>query len=238
MRSEKHNLIYAIFAFFVVSFGTFQLVQLMMYYKNGIPTLLSTGPSNKIKISTAPLDAALQLVFTTRVCGSPAVDGYVHVKRQCLRESPTAQWWYNAKPDPYKDLVTHIEQRADYDGLAVGWGIDNKKATVEECAEACRAHKMNPNDQVGFGALPCNAFAYCDADICFEPDAHKHSRGDCWLKFSEAVASPEVNMRGLISVAQRRRHADAPREVQWHAGVLLPRGVVMTNGTWSPRYDW
>ncbi|KAL4522532.1 hypothetical protein Ndes2437A_g07300 [Nannochloris sp. 'desiccata'] len=177
MRSEKHNLIYAIFAFFVVSFGTFQLVQLMMYYKNGIPTLLSTGPSNKIKISTAPLDAALQLVFTTRVCGSPAVDGYVHVKRQCLRESPTAQWWYNAKPDPYKDLVTHIEQRADYDGLAVGWGIDNKKATVEECAEACRAHKMNPNDQVGFGALPCNAFAYCDADICFEPDAHKHSRG-------------------------------------------------------------
>jgi hypothetical protein len=101
MRSEKQNLFFAIFAFVVVSFGTFHIVQFIITYKNGIPTLLSTGPSNKIAISTTPLDDALQLVFTTRVCGSPAVDGYAHVKPQCLRESPTAQWWYNAKPDPY-----------------------------------------------------------------------------------------------------------------------------------------
>jgi hypothetical protein len=120
MRSEKHNLIYAIFAFFVVSFGTNQLVKFIINYKSGIPLLLRTGPNNELNISTAPLDDALQLLFTTRVCGSPAVDGYVHVKPQCLRESPTAQWWYNAKPDPYKDLVTHIEHRADYDGVAVG----------------------------------------------------------------------------------------------------------------------
>jgi len=120
MKLEKHDQISAIFAFFVVSFGTFQLVQFITNYKSDISALLSTGPSNDLKIPTAQLDDALQLVFTTRVCGSPAVDGYAHVKPQCLRESPTAQWWYNAKPDPYKDLVTHIEHRADYDGLAVG----------------------------------------------------------------------------------------------------------------------
>jgi hypothetical protein len=27
-----------------------------------------------------------------------------------------------------------------------------------------------------FEPLPCNAFAYCPEDVCFEPDAHKHSK--------------------------------------------------------------
>ena len=49
---------------------------------------------------------------------------------------------------------------------------------------------------------------------------------------------PEVNMRGRTSGEQRKRHPDAPERVQWHSGVLLPRGVDLRNGTWSPRYDW
>ena len=28
-----------------------------------------------------------------RVCGSPAVDGYAHVKPDCLEASPTNKWW-------------------------------------------------------------------------------------------------------------------------------------------------
>ena len=74
--------------------------------------------------------------------------------------------------------------------------------------------------------------------MCFEPDAHKHTLGDCWLKFTEAPASPEVNMRGRISNDQRARHPTAPEFVQWHSGVLLPPGVQLTNGSWSPRYQW
>jgi len=86
--------------------------------------------------------------------------------------------------------------------------------------------------------MPCNAFSLCSEDTCFEPDAHSHSRGDCWLKFTEAPAAPEVNMRGTLSAGARERHPTAPEKVQWHAGVVLPRGVKLTNGTWSPRYEW
>ncbi len=71
---------------------------------------------------------------------------YAHVVPQCLVDSPSAKWWFDweasgGKPD---DLVMHIERHADFDGLAVGWGIGNKKASVEECGEACRAHRRNP----------------------------------------------------------------------------------------------
>lgn len=87
-----------------------------------------------------PWDAtALQVLLTTRVCGSPATDGYAHVDARCLEGSPTNVWWQRAKLAP-GDLEAHIEQRADYDGVAVAWGIGNKKGSIEECAAACKAH--------------------------------------------------------------------------------------------------
>ena len=46
-----------------------------------------------------------------------------------------------------------------------------------------------------YAPLPCNAFAWCSEEVCFEPDAHKHSLGDCWLKFTEGPASPEVLLK-------------------------------------------
>ncbi|KAL4858198.1 hypothetical protein ACK3TF_001688 [Chlorella vulgaris] len=178
-----------------------------------------------------------QALLETRVCGSPAVDGYAHVKPECLEGSPTNQWWQQHKPTP-DDLDVHIERAADYDGLAVGWGIGNTKASIEECAEACRQHIPKGPSIGPFGNLPCNAFAFCAFDTCFEPDAHSHGKGDCWLKFTEAPASPEVNMRARLPLALQQRHPAAPKEVQWHAGVLLPHGVTLTNGSWSPRHSW
>jgi hypothetical protein len=89
-----------------------------------------------------------------------------------------------------------------------------------------------------FDRLPCNAFVWCGDVECFEPDAHRHTLHDCWLKFTEAPAVPEVNMRGRFPSEYRSRHPNAPAEVQWRAGVLLPRGVRLTNGTWSVRWQW
>lgn len=60
----------------------------------------------------------------------------------------------------------------------------------------------------------------------------------CLPPLPQAPALPEVNMRGALSRAMRQRHPDAPERVQWHAGVLLPHGVKLTNGSWSPRHDW
>ena len=82
---------------------------------------------------------------------------------------------------------------------------------------------------------------------CFEPDAHTHTGGDCWLKFTEAPENVEVNARGLMKdpatwregVPFQRRHAGAEREgVPWVSGVLLPRGHTPGNGTWGARATW
>ncbi len=71
---------------------------------------------------------------------------YAHVVPQCLVDSPSAKWWFDWEAGGGKpaDLVVHLERHADFDGLAVGWGIGNKKASAEECGEACRTHRRNP----------------------------------------------------------------------------------------------
>lgn len=180
--------------------------------------------------------------LSQRVCGSPAIDGYAHVDPACLETSPTAKWWTGwigdgGTPD---ELQVHFEYEADFDGLAVGWGINNKKATAQECAEACRNHRPGPHVGGPFQNLPCNAFVWCPTKhaVCFEPDAHKHTAGDCWLKFIEAPAQPEVNFRGKLSDEFRRRHPNAPARVQWVTGVLLPRGTSLGVGTMGPRSKW
>jgi len=170
-------------------------------------------------------------LYHSRVCGSPAIDGYARVNETCLRQSPTATLYTKGK-DP--TITARIDRFADYDGIAVKWGIDNKVSSVEECAEQC----MSFNKMVEGDTLPCTAFVYCDAPVCFEPDAHHHTQGDCWLKFSEAPASPEVNMRGRLPPDMRARHPEAPIACPWHAGVLLPRNIRLTNGTFSPRSEW
>ena len=44
--------------------------------------------------------------------------------------------------------------------------------------------------------LPCNTFTWCGEPAgCFEPDVHAHTFRDCWLKFTEAPAVPEVPPR-------------------------------------------
>ena len=100
---------------------------------------------------------------------------------------------------------------------------------------AGQAHlRMNERHDVGtapagpFDKLPCNAFAWCGAEVCFEPDAHHHTLHDCWLKFTEAPAAPEINMRGRLPDWYRKKHPDSPEEVQWVSGVLLPPSVATT----------
>jgi len=145
---------------------------------------------------------------------------------------------YYARGGKQGALKAHIEPAADYDGLAVYWGINNTKASAEDCAKQCLEHMPNRNGGGPFDKLPCNAFAWCPDAVCFEPDAHSHHKGDCWLKFTEAPAAPEVNMRGDLPEDYRRRHPNAPVRVQWVSGVLLPEGVQLTNGTFGPRWKW
>jgi len=177
------------------------------------------------------------LCRTPRACGSPAIDGYAHVEVPCLERSPTALQ-YTALVRSRERLEAHAEAGADYDGLAVRWGIGHTVPTWEACERACRDH--DPANASGpFRALPCNVWTWCGNASCWEPDAHRHHFGDCWLKFSELPQAPEVNMRMPLPPRYTLRHRrEVAAGIPWHAGVLLAPGTPFTNGTWGPRAYW
>jgi len=185
----------------------------------------------------------------TRECGSPAVDGYAKVNLTCMAASATARE-YDASESGREKLRAHIEPHASYDGIAVRWGIGHVANTAEECAEKCRTHPIKPNG-TGTEMFPCNVFVWCPKgegiEECFEPDAHTHSPGDCWLKFSETPESVEVNQRGANDASGfvnkdgatfAQRHPKAPKMVHWTSGVLVPEGMEVTPGTLGPRATW
>jgi hypothetical protein len=51
---------------------------------------ISGGEGDVDKAGTWGLQT-LDILMSTRVCGSPAVDGYAHVNATCLEQSPTAK---------------------------------------------------------------------------------------------------------------------------------------------------
>ena len=205
-----------------------------------------------------------------RECGDPAADAYASVDATCLERSRTAvetlallfQDKEGDKEDTEKEghdlshrftrVVAWHEPNASFDGLAVRWGIGHFQPSAAACAAACVRHEPVGTKRGGpFGALPCNAFVWCPADVpggaCFEPDAHAHGAGDCWLKFTETPEAPQVNQRGAndaaaftneAGVSYRERHRDAPEQTHWTSGVVLPRGWVPSGGTYGPRARW
>ena len=171
---------------------------------------------------------------TTRACGSPAVGAYAKVDPKCMAASPTSVR-YRQLLAAGTPLVGFSEQAADYDGLGVRWGIGHKKQTWQECEQACRDFSARGGGGP-FVGLPCNVWTWCSRKVCWEPDAHSHSFGDCWLKFQEEPEAPEVNMRTphmRPAFMQRHRTAMAGG-CPWVSGALLPPGVPFTNGTWGP----
>ena len=193
---------------------------------------------------------------TTRVreCGSPAVDGYAHVNMTCFIESAT-NVEFDVSAAAREASVAWIEHHASYDGIAVRWGIHHTANTVEECAQRCKDHVVRNRTATTAEALPCNVFVWCpmpperekETFRCFEPDAHEHFPGDCWLKFSEVPEAVEVNQRGSNDaegftndqgVTYARRHEGMPPAVHWSSGVVLPPGVTPSAGTLSPRAKW
>ena len=187
-----------------------------------------------------------------RTCGSPARDAYVEAGSaegvSCLERSPTAILYKKARleaasadgggdGDDGLDIV--LLENVSLDGLAVAWGPSNKKESVLDCARACVKHQV-PSGHGIYRNLPCNAFAFCPDPECFEPDAHQHTMGDCWLKFTELPHVPELNQVGAMSEQYRARHANAPEVTQWTSGVvLLPQmSQNFTGGVWGPRAEW
>jgi hypothetical protein len=90
-----------------------------------------------------PAEAVAWPPARRRECGDPAVDGYSHVDPDCLERSGTAAQFDTAEAARMAQ-VAWVEEGASYDGLAVAWGIGNKKPTAAACADACRRHVPDP----------------------------------------------------------------------------------------------
>lgn len=203
-------------------------------------------PIDVLKNEPEYSSSEVRLSTRLRECGDPAIDGYAHVNATCLEHSETAVDWEDASTN-----VAWYEEHASFDGLAVRWGIGHKKKSASACAKACLQHIPLGKQRGGpFGALPCSAFVWCPIDVpdgvCFEPDAHTHGPGDCWLKFTEVPESVQVNQRGRNNAgfftvngrAYSERHPNAPSETHWISGVVLPIGWTPGNGTFGPRAKW
>ena len=122
------------------------------------------------------------------------------------------------------------ELHADYDGTRVwNWGLDKSQhvADATACCAKCQAHQH------------CNSWVFCPEPICFAPDAHRHTYGECWMKHQRDPAAPSVNMRGAYTAKYRARrgHHHAPPLVHWVSGTIR-RSRAATNGTWSGRAVW
>ena len=122
------------------------------------------------------------------------------------------------------------EMHADYDGTrAWNWGLDQSQHVLSAaaCCAKCRAHAR------------CNSWVFCPELVCFAPDAHRHTQGECWMKQQRDPASPSVNMRGAYTARYRARHGhhQAPPMVAWISGTIRRSGPP-TNGTWSGRAVW
>ena len=129
----------------------------------------------------------------------------------------------------------HTYEKMDFDGYAVVWGDKHRARSLEECGQKCAAWKPQPPSN-----FPCNVFVFCPLPKCYAPAALPPGSmtGQCWLKHQPDPNNPQVNMRGDYSEAYLRRHAGAPRSVQWHAGVVVRKGSSVDLGTWSSRANW
>eukprot|EP00958_Prasinococcus_capsulatus_P013132 scaffold1328_cov394-Prasinococcus_capsulatus_cf.AAC.18 len=82
----------------------------------------------------------------------------------------------------------------------------------------------------------CNIWVWCGKEVCFAPAAHSFTFG--WLKYQEDPTNPQINMQGSYDEKYHRRHPKAPEKVDWTGGIVVPEGVAVSNGTWSPRANW
>ena len=137
--------------------------------------------------------------------------------------------YYRYKWSPPTDACG-TEAHADYDGTrAWNWGLDQSQhvGSAAACCAKCQEHGR------------CNSWVFCPEPVCYAPDAHKHTFGECWLKDQRDPAAPSVNMRGSYTDKYRARvgHHHAPARVHWVSGTIrLARPA--TNGTWSGRAVW
>uniref|UniRef100_A0A7R9V3A2 Apple domain-containing protein n=1 Tax=Chlamydomonas euryale TaxID=1486919 RepID=A0A7R9V3A2_9CHLO len=190
---------------------------------------------DKLMYPDAPPETVQAL--TSRVCEKDTVsdveEDVVDVK--CLEGSPTALWMeeYYRLGHRHQDLNVFINKFGDFEGVELQKGLAIKVGRAEDCAAACL---MTPSHTASgaLSSLPCNAFSFCSAEVCFEAGKGKQTRGDCWLQFIEAPGAPLRKYRGSAKALSSDSSAHllgTHGQAQWWGGLLLPRGMAPANAT-------
>lgn len=111
---------------------------------------------------------------------------YAHVSPECMERSPTNMWWQEWRQSgaSKQHAEAVVEEHADYDGIAVVWGIGHFKQTVEGCAEACRTYESHL--QLGGQAV------YRFLHYCYALDLHV-----CLAKSTSLLLAPLDGCRHL-----------------------------------------
>ena len=128
------------------------------------------------------------------------------------------------------------EPHSDPGGEAVAWGLTHKTASAAECCERCATHAADPKNS----QKKCNSWVFCYLPQCWSLDTgHKHTFGECWLKWQVDPSHPLYGQRGRYSDLFRSRHRMAhmsgnnvdgtprnltvPTHVPWTGGVMGAR---------------
>ena len=178
---------------------------------------------------------------------------------------------------PGVDPTCHTADHRGYagDGAAV-WGMSFKLTSAAECCAACKVHAAVCGEPQNEGkpwwpSRPdllchklrpkaphvCQIWTYCPEEQCFAFDIHKHTRGECWLKYQDSdptrpkdphfghTTYPEV-MRSAPrkiwpwAVSEEIWPGPMPLYVPWVSGVLAPADAEVVsappNDKWRERW--
>ena len=142
--------------------------------------------------------AAAAFGALVRECGSPAADAYVSADPGCLGRSGTARAYRRVREGAAGRLEWALwqEERADYDGLAVRWGVGWKQESARACAEACLAHE--PGSVPGpFEDLPC-AIPPRHSPVPSVRASAPAPRLDCFLRQRKVRAILMLKLRAIL----------------------------------------
>jgi len=177
------------------------------------------------------------------------------------------------------DARCHTRPHTGYsgDGAAV-WGLNFKLRDAGECCAACKAHQAvcSVADSQGKSWWPdrpelrcgrnikqaCTIWTFCPQERCFAFDIHKHTFGECWLKFQNDLAPtmpagpskvaikdahfgrqvyPEVMRHAPRKiwpwpVAEKVWEGPMPQYVPWTSGVVADASVEVSSGPPNDRW--
>ncbi|KAL1530684.1 hypothetical protein AB1Y20_001584 [Prymnesium parvum] len=182
-------------------------------------------PATALPSAAAPAGTRLPPATPPSRCGDGRCDASETVE-SCFADCPGVSTGAQCGEEPHSDPG----------GEAVAWGMTHRAASAAECCEKCAQHAAKQPRK------PCNSWVFCYLPQCWSLDTgHKHTFGECWLKWQANVARPLYGQRGRYSDEFRKKHWYAHKTGRNVDGtprnLTVPTHVPWTGGVMGSRVD-